>query len=336
MHLLILGGTRFVGRYIVEAAQAAGHEVTLFNRGRSNPRLFSDVETLIGDRDGDLAALEGRQWDAVVDTSGYVPRVVRDSAELLADAAPHYTFISTISVYDDSLSPDAGEDAALQTLEDETVEEIAGGTYGALKVLCENVVQELYPDGALVIRPGLIVGPHDPTDRFTYWPVRVAEGGQVLAPGVASKPVQFIDVRDLGEWIMRMVEARATGIYNATGPAGGLPLGEVLAACRKVTHSTAQFEWVEEEFLLEHDVQPFTEMPLWIPGQQGLALGTINIQRALIAGLKLRKVEETVEDTLEWAQTLPDDHEWRAGMDRKREAELLQAWYARQSEEQGG
>ena len=216
--LLVLGGTRFVGRHLVEAALARGHEVTLFNRG-NHPEVFPEVEGLIGDRDGDLGALENRTWDAALDTSGYVPRLVRDSAERLRDAVGHYTFISTVSVYPDTLPPHADEDARVRGLEDPLTEEVTNGTYGGLKVLCEEAVREIYGARSLVIRPGLVVGPYDPTDRFTYWPVRVAEGGEVLAPGVPEAPVQFIDARDLAAWTLGMIEGRETGTYNAVSPA---------------------------------------------------------------------------------------------------------------------
>lgn len=330
MHILILGGTRFVGRHIVEAARGRGHEITLFNRGQSNPDLFPDVTTLRGDRDGELQALRGKRWDAVIDTSGYVPRVVRDSAELLVDAVDRYLFISSISVYADPLPMEANESAPLATVEDETVEEITGETYGALKALCEKVVQEVFGPRALIIRPGLIVGPHDPTDRFTYWPVRVARGGEVLAPGTAAKPVKFIDARDLAQWTVTMLEEEQSGIYHATGPAERLPMGELLAACRAYSHSGATFEWVDEEFLLAQDVQPFVDLPLWVPGEEGVAYGTIDVSRAVAGGLTFRSLEETVADTMAWAETLPDDHQWRAGLSPERERTLLQTWYAAQ------
>ncbi len=208
MKLLVLGGTVFLGRHLVEAATARGHSVTLFNRGQHNPELYPEVEKLRGDRDSDLSALQGRRWDAVIDTCGYLPRAVRASAELLADAVDHYTFISSISVYADFHTPAMDESAPVGTLADETVEEVTGETYGPLKALCEQAAERALPGRVLNIRPGLIVGPHDPTDRFTYWPVRVARGGEVLAPGRPHVPVQVIDGRDLAEWTVRMVEAR--------------------------------------------------------------------------------------------------------------------------------
>ena len=330
MQLLILGGTRFLGRHLVEAAIERGHEVTLFNRGQSNPGLFPGVSELYGNRDGDLAAVEEalatEGWEAVIDTCGYIPRVVQASAELLAATVPHYTFISSLSVYDDFVTQGLTEGAPVATMADETVEEITEETYGPLKVLCEQVVAETYPEGALIIRPGLIVGPHDPTDRFTYWPVRVAEGGEVLAPGTGEVPVQLIDVRDLAMWTIRMVEAQATGVYNATGPAGGIPFRDFLETTQKSTGHQAKLIWVDELFLLEEGVQPWIEIPLWIPGKEAAGFGSVNVDKAIAEGLTFRPLEETIRDTLAWAKERPAVYEWRAGLAREREKALLSAW----------
>jgi 2'-hydroxyisoflavone reductase len=324
MRLLILGGTRFLGRHLVLAAQERGHEITLFNRGQSNPGLFPGVVELVGDRDGNLEALHGRRWDAVIDTSGYVPRIVRQSAELLAPAVNHYTFISSISVYGDLTAPNIDESWPVATIEDEATEEITGESYGALKALCEQVVLELFPQNGLVIRPGLIVGPHDTTDRFTYWPVRVDRGGEVLAPAPPEYGTQFIDVRDLAEWTILMVEQKAAGVYNATGPNEPMPLGALLDICRAVSGSDARFTWVSPAFLLEHGVQPWVELPLWIPDEAGSA----DISRAVAAGLAFRPVAATVADTLSWADGRPADHRWRAGLDAEKEARLLEMWHS--------
>lgn len=337
MRILILGGTRFVGRHLVQAAMARGHEVTLFNRGESNPGLFPSVKELHGDRDGDLTALEEalavERWDAVIDTCGYVPRVVRASTELLANEVPHYTFISTISVYADFTTEGLDESSPVATMADETVEEITHETYGPLKRLCEQVVEGVYPDGALIIRPGLIVGPHDPTDRFTYWPVRVAEGGEVLAPGTGEAPVQFIDGRDLAAWTIKMVEERATGTFNATGPASTLSLREFLETTRRRSDSDAAFVWVDEAFLLEAGAEPWMEIPLWIPGEEAAGIGTVNVDKAIAAGLTFRPLAETMEDTRAWAEKRPGTHEWRAGLRREREEALLTVWAAEKKEE---
>jgi len=324
MHILILGGTVFLGRHILDAALAAEHEVTLFNRGRHPIRLPQAVERLYGDRDGNLAALAGRRWDAVIDTCGYVPRIVRASANLLADAAPHYTFVSSISVYRDLSAAGIDETAPLGELEDAATEKITGQTYGPLKAACEQVVMEAYPTGALCVRPGLIVGPHDPTDRFTYWPSRVARGGRVLVPGHPEREVQFIDVRDLAEWIVRMVERRRTGVFNATGPARPLTMLALLETCRKVAASDADFVWLEDEFLIEQGVHPYTEAPLWVPGTHD----TVDCHLAISEGLVFRLLEETIQDTLVWDRTRPNGAVRAAGLKPEREQELLSAWSA--------
>lgn len=328
MDLLIMGGTRFVGRHIVTTALERGHTVTLFNRGRSNPGLFADqgVEEIHGDRDGDIGLLAGRQWDAVVDVNGYLPRIVRASAELLAPVVDQYLFISSISVYASPWQPHSNEDAPLATLEDPEVEEVTSETYGGLKVLCEKVVQEVYGSRALIVRPGLIVGPDDYTDRFTYWPVRVARGGRVLAPGDGSQPVQFIDVRDLASWCIHLLETRQYGVFNATGPAERLSFQQFLFTCREVTGSDARFIWVSDAFLQRHDVQPYRDLPHWVPGEAAEAHGTIDISRAIAAGLTFRPLQDTIARTLQWAAELDEGHEWRAGLSPEREQELLQAW----------
>ncbi len=333
MQLLILGGTVFLGRHIVEAALARGHQVTLFTRGQHHPDLFPTAEKLRGDRGGHLAALAGRRWDAVIDTSGYVPRVVRASASLLADAVTHYTFISTLSVYAEPIQPGADETAPVATLPDEGVEEVTGETYGPLKALCELAVTEAMPGRALIIRPGLLVGPHDPTDRFTYWPRRVTRGGTVLAPDRPDYPVQFIDARDLAAWTVQMIEAGRTGTYNATGPATPLTLGHLLEECRRVSGSNARVVWVDEAFLLQAGVAPWTDLPLWIAvGQtpQMAGLLALRIDRALTAGLSFRPLATTIRDTLAWDATRPADGERRAGLPPAREEELLRAWHAHQ------
>ncbi len=334
MKLLILGGTVFVGRHLVEAALAAGHEVTLFNRGQHNADLFPTVEKLRGDRaagsDG-LAALRNRRWDAAIDTAGYVPRVVRASAELLAGNVDHYTFISTISVYADFSQLGLDEGAAVGTIEDETTEEVTGDTYGPLKALCEQAAEEAMPGRVLTVRPGLIVGPHDPTDRFTYWPHRVAQGGDVLAPDPPGSQVQFIDARDLAAWTLRMVEAGHSGVYNATGPDYTLTMGEVLGACKSVSGRDAHFVWAGESFLLEEGVEPWMGLPLWIPEQDGSMRGldAVDCRKAIGAGLTFRPLADTVRDTLAWDETRPPDAERGAGLRPEREAELLQRWRER-------
>lgn len=330
MRLLIIGGTRFVGRHIVEAALAHGHEVTLFHRGQTNAELFPQVEHLIGNRDGDLAPLRDRAWEAVIDTCGYVPRIVRQSAAALAAAVAHYTFISSISVYAEDAPAGMDEDAPVATIADETREDITNESYGALKVLCEKVVQQVYADRALIIRPGLIVGPHDHTDRFTYWPYRIAQGGEVLAPGNPDQAAQFIDARDLGEWIVRAVEAKLSGTFNATGPDYRLSMRHFLETCAAVAQSGAHLTWVAEEFLLNAQVAPWSDLPLWVEAKDA-KFDTVNNERAIKAGLIYRSITATIKDTLAWSNSRPIDHAWRAGLTFDREREVLAAWHAQSS-----
>ena len=323
MKLLVLGGTRFLGRHIVEIARGRGHEVTLFNRGKIDPNPFPDLEHLKGERDSDLAPLTGRRWDAVVDTCGYVPRIVKTSAELLADAVGHYTFISSGSVYEDFTAA-ADESAPIGTLKDETVEEVTGETYGPLKALCERAAETAMPGRVLHVRAGLIVGPHDPTDRFTYWPHRIGDGGEVLAPGRRDAQVQFVDVRDLSDWIVGCAENGTAGVFNATGPADVLTMESLLETTRRTCNPEASLTLVPDAFLEEQKVGPWMELPLWIPGADLQMICT----RAIDAGLDFRPLEDTLRDTLEWSRTRPTDREWRAGMKREREAEVLTAWHA--------
>ncbi len=328
MRLLIIGGTRFVGRHLVEAALARGHEITLFHRGQTNADLFPQVEHLIGNRDGDLAPLRDRVWDAAIDTCGYVPRVVRQSVDLLADSIGHYTFISSISVYAEDAPVGMDEAAPVATIADETREDITDESYGALKVLCERVVQQVYADRALIVRPGLIVGPHDHTDRFTYWPYRSAQGGEVLAPGDPDQAVQFIDARDLAAWIVRAVEARLGGTFNATGPDYRLSMRQFLEACITASRAKAQLTWVSEEFLREAKVEPWSDLPLWV-GAKDAKFDTVNNARAIEAGLTYRPLATTINDILTWSNTRPIDHAWRAGLKPEREREVLAAWHSR-------
>ena len=325
MKVLILGGTRFLGRALVDAALARGHEVSLFNRGSTNPNIYPDVEKLRGDRDGNLDVLKGRTWDAVVDTCGYVPRIVGASARLLADSVEHYTFISSISVYDESVhtTPDADESAPLATLKDETVEEVTGETYGGLKVLCEQAAENAMPGRVLNVRSGLIVGPHDPTDRFTYWPVKVWRNETVLAPP-RDAALQIIDARDQAGWIIRMAEQRKAGVYNVTGPDDRLTYGEVLGTCREVVgDDAAAVIHADEAFLLENEIQPWMHLPLWLPTANA-GLSQVNIDKALVDGLTFRPLKSIVQDTLDWFKEECGDEPLRGGsLPDERETELL-------------
>ncbi len=327
MKLLVLGGTRFLGLHLVEAARAAGHEVAVFNRGLSRPEALPGIENLRGDRDGGLDALAGREWDAVIDTSGYFPRVVGLAARFFADRAERYVFISTISVYADFSRPGLTEQAELATTDAPASESRDGRTYGALKALCEAEVLRAVPERSLIIRPGLIVGPHDPTDRFTYWPLRAARGGTVLAPDGPGCPTQFIDARDLAAWTVRMACRGGTGIYHATSRAGQFTLGDVLQVCRSAVSAASDLEWVSEEFLLRAGVTPWMDLPLWVPeAQSGMLI--VYCRKAFGAGLSIRPITETVTDLLAWAATR-SAAQLRAGLSPEREAALLEQWRSR-------
>jgi 2'-hydroxyisoflavone reductase len=325
MRLLIFGGTGFLGRHLVKAALERQHVVTLFNRGYTNPELFPHVEQLHGDRNSGLEALHGRSWDAVLDSNGQLPRHVFESANLLAERTRHYTFISSTSVYADYSVAPIDENSPVYKLEGPFSEEMTPQTYGARKALCEHYAEQAMPGCVLVIRPGLIVGSHDPTDRFTYWPHRVAQGGQVLAPGDPEQPVQFIDARDLAMWTIAMVEAHQTGVYNAKGPADTLTMRQLLECCRQLSGSDASFEWVSEPFLLENEVAPYTHMPLWVPGEM-VGFSRVNCCKAIAAGLSFRPMTETIQETLAWDATRPADYTLRAGLTPEHEQQLLREW----------
>jgi 2'-hydroxyisoflavone reductase len=320
MRLLVLGGTKFLGRHTVDAALHEGHDVTTFTRGETNPGLFPGVENLRGNRDADLAALREGRWDGVVDTSGYVPRIVRQSAELLRDRVGRYVFVSSISAYGDFSKP-ITEATPVAELDDPDTEQIMEN-YGALKAACERVVDEVYGDRSAQVRAGLIVGPYDPTDRFTYWPRRVAAGGEVLAPGSPDAPVQFVDARDLARWLVRLALEGPGGAFNATGPLEPLSFGDLLERSRAVLGSDARFVWVEDKRILDAGVQPWMELPLWLPDGDYAGMARADISRAVDAGLRFRPLEETVADTLAWDRTLPGD---RPTLTREKEAEILAA-----------
>ena len=319
MRLLVLGGTKFLGRAAVETALARGHEVTLFNRGETNPELFPEAEKLRGDRTQDLDVLRGREWDAVLDPSGYIPSVVRASAEALADSAGHYLFVSSVSVYASLAEPtdEKSPVAELGKLPDDRLTEDYSN-YGPLKALCEQAVGDVFGERHATVRPGLIVGANDPTGRFTYWPHRIARGGRVLAPAPPEAQVQFIDAKDLGSWLVDLSERRAGGVYNATHP--GRSWREVLETCVEVTGSDASFEWVPAELLKEHEVGEWMELPLWIADPDAAAMHEVDVSRAVAAGLTFRPLEETVGDTLEHAAGVDG-----VGLTPEREAELLAA-----------
>jgi 2'-hydroxyisoflavone reductase len=335
---LILGGTGFTGPFQVRYALERGHKVTVFNRGKSHPgELPKEVEQLIGDRNGQLDALKNRQWDVAIDNPTSVPVWVRDTSQILKGNVDRYVFISTISVYGDTSKANLDESAPLakytgtDAMKESRDSIIASKfqLYGPLKALSEQEAEKWFPKQALIIRPGLIVGPRDETDRFTYWPVRIDRGGEVLAPGDPSDPVQFIDGRDLAEWVVRMVEHRETGIYNATGPAKTLGVGAMLEGIKSANSSNANFTWVNTDFLEAQKVAPWSDMPVWVPPRgEEAGMGRINIQRAVAKGLTFRPLAVTARDTLAWFKSQPPERQkLKAGITAEREAEVLAAWH---------
>jgi 2'-hydroxyisoflavone reductase len=335
LRVLILGGTAFLGPALVEQALEAGHRVTLFNRGKTAPDLFKgveQVETLLGDRNNQLETLQGREWDLVIDTSGYVPRHVQLVAELLAPHVAHYVFISSISVYASFAKPN-DETSPVARLTDPAVEQITGETYGGLKALCEEAAEKAMPGRVTNIRPGLIVGPRDRTDRFTYWPARVAAGGEVLAPGSPKDDVQWIDVRDLAAFVLRTGEQRVAGVFNACSAPGQFSIGALLDSCRRVSGSDAKFTWADSAFLAGQQVAPWSDMPVWIPPEgEEIAASMNSTQRAKAAGLQIRAVDDTVLATLEWHRQRPEEQraKLRSGLTAEREAAVLAAWHSKQ------
>lgn len=350
LRILFLGGTGFLGPHAVNHALSRGHHVTLFNRGRTNTHLFADsVDHLEGDRrtpdplEGITALAQG-EWDCVIDTSGYHPREVRASAGLLRSRVGHYIFVSTVSVYGDRAVEHMDESAQVATLDDpESADFRNPANYGALKAYCEQAAEESMPGRVANVRPGLIVGPRDNTDRFSYWPVRLDRGGDVLCPGDGTDRVQFIDARDLARWIIHLAETNATGTFNALGPAYELPISEFIGACKSSTSTPARLVWVETDFLQSHKVQMWSDMPLWIPARGDFAgVGTLSNAAAIKAGLAFRPIAQTTIDTIAWYKGQPDDPvrdgrvlrnhangTMRSGLSPEREAEVLRAWQNR-------
>ena len=326
LRILILGGTGFIGPHMVRYAMYRGHQVTLFNRGRTNPGLFPGVETLIGDRDSQLDALRGHSWDAVIDNSGYVPRHVRDSAELLLDSVGRYVFTSTGSVYNfdqDELT----EDAELLPIEDPTSED-TNRYYGPLKVLCENAVTDTYRERGTVVRLHVVAGPGDPTDRYTYWPVRIDRGGDIIAPGSQATPVQYIDVRDLAEFMVHLIERDIGGTYNAAGPAlDETSMAEFLYGVRAITSTPLNFTWVDEQFLMDRQAR----FQLWYPPTDGPIRGISRVRshRGVAAGLKFRPLAVTALDTLEWFRSLPEERRNAFELNLERDQRILEEWRTR-------
>jgi 2'-hydroxyisoflavone reductase len=342
LRILILGGTGFTGPHQVRYALARGHKLTLFNRGRRPREWPAKVEELVGDRNtGSLDALKGREWDVCIDNPTTLPFWVRDAGQVLKGKVGQYVFISTLSVYASDAEPGADETAALAQYKgadamketQETLRANLEGLYGALKALSEKEAETWFPGITTIIRPTLIVGPGDESDRFTYWPVRLDRGGDVLAPGDGTDPVQYIDARDLAEWTIRMVEARALGIYNAAGPRAPDTMAEMLYGIRGATTAGARLHWVPTKFLEEQKVQAWSDMPVWIPsGPETAGASRRSNARAVAAGLTFRPLAQTTLDTLAWFKTLPADRQanLKAGLKAAREAEVLAAWQKRQ------
>jgi 2'-hydroxyisoflavone reductase len=342
LRILFIGGTGFIGPHMVRRAMERGHTVTLFNRGRTNPHLFPDVEKFVGDRDGGLDVLRGKSWDAVIDTSGYIPRVVRDSAELLRDNVHRYLFVSTGDVYADFIKVGIDEDYTLDTIDDPTNED-PSKHYGPLKVLCERAVLDTYPERCTILRPGWIIGAGDYNSISPYWPVRVHDGGEVLAPGDPTDPLQIIDPHDLARFVIKILEEDINGIYNTVGPEAPMTTAEFLYGCRAVTSTPVHFTWVPADFLQEMDVGAMTDLPIWFPprddyptpvpfepGAKGFH--QISGQRAIAAGLTFRPLAETARSIID--EFLARGETWesrprRFGLSREREAEVLAAWRER-------
>lgn len=324
MNILIIGGTRFLGRHLSEVALARGHRLTLFHRGRTGAELFPEAARVLGDRTADLDRLSGSRWDAVIDTCGYRPAELRAACGALQGRVGHYSFVSSISVYAAGLAAPIDEEAAVRRLSEPDQDAVAltGETYGSLKTACEEALTAGFPGPKAIVRPGLIVGPHDPTDRFSYWPWRIDRGGRYLVPDDPDCPVQVIDARDLAAWMLDLAESGTAGTFNAVGPRRPLTLGSLLASCRRLAQQPGQALPLDESRIESLGLQPFTDLPLWLP-KAGQDFSRVSHRRALAAGLTFRPLEDTLADTLAWARTELADRPLRAGLAPEREAELL-------------
>lgn len=337
LRILVLGGTRFIGLHMTALALERGHSVTFFNRGKTKSDRFPDIERIKGDRNGEIDGLEDREWDVVIDNSGYVPRHVKLSAELLAPKVRQYVFVSSISVYPDFSVP-RDEKSPVGKLADESIEKVDGETYGPLKALCEQAAERAMPGRTTILRPGLIVGPDDNTDRFTYWPARAARGGEFIAPGAPQDPFQIIDARDLAAFTLNVVEKNITGVYNLVSNVDGFKFGELTDACiasatrRAKPAEAPRATFIPADFLAEHEVAPWSEMPVWLPasGEEAAFASTSNAA-AVARGLKITPLAKTVDDTLAWhlARPAEEREKLKAGIDAEKEAKVLAAWKAR-------
>jgi 2'-hydroxyisoflavone reductase len=329
--LLILGGTGFIGPHLTQEALRLGWRVSHFNRGRHAPGGVPNVETLIGDRNGQLDALRGRKWDVVIDDTGQIPKYVKMSAELLAPNVYYCLFISSISVYASFAQPNH-ESSPTSKLSDPQIDKVTDETYGPMKALSEHYTAEAFKKRSSIIRPGYIVGPLDATDRFTYWPVRASKGGEMLAPGTPRDPIQVIDVRDLAAWMMKLAQRRAVGFFNAVSPPRRFTMGDLITASQRATPGAAtRATWVPEDFLAKQWKPEELDLPPWSPMTGETAGASLTVTtRAQQAGLKTRPIEQTVRDTLDWFHTLPEDRQakLRAGLDPQKEGDTLRAWHA--------
>ncbi|HUN77074.1 MAG TPA: NAD-dependent epimerase/dehydratase family protein [Steroidobacteraceae bacterium] len=334
LRILILGGTKFIGVHMTQLALKRGYAVTLFNRGKTNAALFPQVEKLRGDRNGQLEALKGRSWDAVIDDSGFVPRHVRLSAELLAPHVQRYVYVSSVSAYA-SLAKPTDESSPLATIADESTEKVTETTYGPLKALCEKAVEVAMPHRAIVLRPGFIVGPDDPTDRFTYWPARAARGGRMLVPGTPAQPIQFIDARDLARFTLDAIERELTGTFNMVAPPGHFTMRALIAASISAAQALARPSpppravWASVDFLERQKADD--DFPIWVPPTGDTAgFAEVSAARAMQAGLRITPMATTVHDTLAWYLRQPASQRahLKAGPAPEREMQLLAAWTA--------
>ncbi|HPF12806.1 MAG: epimerase [Planctomycetes bacterium] len=318
--LLILGGTQFVGRHLAECALDRGHEVTLFHRGKTGKGLLAGANEVFGDRDGGLGALKGRHFDWVLDTCGYVPRVVGQAVEQLQDQADHYLFVSTVSVYGSFAKAGLQEGDEVARIDDPETETVDGRTYGALKALCEEKVLQVFGERALIPRPGIVAGPYDPTDRFTYWVRRMSQPGPVLAPLPQEQPIQLIDARDLAAWMVNQVEAGTTGIFNTAGPEGRETFASMLAACQAGVGQHPELAWAAKETLDKHAVAAGSDLPLWLPDADHAGVFQVRSTKARAMGLACRELSETARDTWQWVQTWSKDRVCKVGIPSEREA----------------
>jgi 2'-hydroxyisoflavone reductase len=328
--ILILGGTGFIGPHLTQEALRRGWRVTHFNRGKRPADAVADVETLIGDRKGQLDSLRGRTWDVVIDDTGYIPKFVKMSAELLAPNVGYCLFVSSISAYAGFAKPN-DEHSRTGKLSNANIEEVGSDTYGPMKALCEEYSVAAFKGRISIVRPGYIVGPLDSTDRFTYWPVRASKGGEMLAPGTPRDPIQIIDVRDLSAWMMSLVESRTTGYFNAVSPPGAFTMGDLIKASQRATPKAGTaVTWVGEDFLAAHWKPDELDLPPWSPMKGEMAGASLtSIGLASRTGLRSRPLQDTVRDTLEWFQSLPAERQAKlhAGLDPQKEADTLRAWH---------